>query len=48
VATARGLAVADVLPLVAASTQHRQWGILGEDAVNVLELNLALDRNGRS
>jgi K+-transporting ATPase ATPase C chain len=48
VAAARGLAVADVLPLVAASTQHRQWGILGEDAVNVLELNLALDRNGRS
>jgi|SRR5581483_2272320 len=48
VAAARGLAVDDVLQLVAANTRVRPWGILGEDAVNVLELNLALDRVGRS
>jgi|SRR5579884_1997258 len=47
VAAARGMAVADVLRLVAAHTQTRQWGILGEDAVNVLDLNLALDRQRR-
>ncbi|MER2527003.1 MAG: potassium-transporting ATPase subunit C, partial [Candidatus Competibacter denitrificans] len=28
---------------VAQQTQGRQWGILGEVRVNVLELNLALD-----
>jgi K+-transporting ATPase ATPase C chain len=43
VAEARGIPVAEVLKLVEAHTQHRQWGILGEDAVNVLTLNLALD-----
>lgn len=48
VADARGLPVNDVLDLVKADTQTRPWGILGEDAVNVLELNLALDRLGRS
>jgi K+-transporting ATPase ATPase C chain len=48
VAEARGLPVTDVLALVGANTQTRPWGILGEDAVNVLELNLALDRRGRS
>jgi K+-transporting ATPase ATPase C chain len=44
IAAARHLAVTEVLRLVDAHTQHRQWGVLGEDAVNVLELNLALDR----
>jgi K+-transporting ATPase ATPase C chain len=44
VATARNLAPATVLQLIEANTQHRPWGILGEDAVNVLNLNLALDR----
>jgi K+-transporting ATPase c subunit len=44
VATARNLAPATVLQLIEANTQHRQWGILGEDAVNVLTPNLALDR----
>ena len=48
VAAARGLALPDVLGLVAANTRTRPWGILGEDAVNVLELNLALDRRGGS
>jgi K+-transporting ATPase ATPase C chain len=46
VATARNLAVADVLRLVDEHTSNRQWGFLGEAGVNVLELNLALD--GRS
>jgi K+-transporting ATPase ATPase C chain len=48
VAAARGLALNDVLGLVAANTRTRQWGVLGEDAVNVLELNLALDRHRTS
>jgi K+-transporting ATPase c subunit len=29
--------------LVATHTRDRLWGIVGEKAVNVLELNLALD-----
>ena len=48
VAEARGAAVNDVMALVAAHTQKRQLGVLGEDGVNVLELNLALDRLGPS
>jgi K+-transporting ATPase ATPase C chain len=48
VAEARGATFKDVMVLVEANTQRRQWGVLGEDGVNVLELNLALDRLGAS
>ena len=43
VAAARGLAPATVERLVAEYTQDRQFGLLGQPRVNVLELNLALD-----
>jgi potassium-transporting ATPase KdpC subunit len=43
VADERGLDVDEVLDLVGDHTQTRALGFLGEDAVNVLELNLALD-----
>jgi K+-transporting ATPase ATPase C chain len=43
VARVRGFSLTRVLALVAAHTQDRSLGILGEKAVNVLELNLALD-----
>jgi K+-transporting ATPase ATPase C chain len=45
VAEARGMTVDDVLRAVDAHTSGRQWAIFGEPAVNVLELNLALDGN---
>jgi K+-transporting ATPase ATPase C chain len=47
VARARNLPVATVEGLVDAHTESRQFGVLGEPRVNVLELNLALDRAPR-
>ena len=42
-ARARGLPVSEVQALVARCTRGRQFGVLGEPRVNVLQLNLALD-----
>ena len=44
VARARGLAETELERLVATRIEGPQFGILGEPRVNVLELNLALDR----
>ncbi|HEY7137050.1 MAG TPA: K(+)-transporting ATPase subunit C [Acidimicrobiia bacterium] len=46
VATARNLPVATVQKLIGEHTDARQLGVLGEKTVNVLDLNLALDRLG--
>jgi potassium-transporting ATPase KdpC subunit len=47
VADARGLTKAQVAKLVDAHTQDRSLGFLGEQYVNVLELNVALDQLAR-
>jgi K+-transporting ATPase ATPase C chain len=44
VARVRHLPIGQVITLVDRYTQGREWGLLGEPSVNVLELNLALDR----
>ncbi len=44
VAKARGVSVDQVLEVIAQHTEGRTLGILGEPRVNVLELNLDLDR----
>jgi potassium-transporting ATPase KdpC subunit len=45
VAKARGLSVTSVQALVNDNTEGRQWGVFGEPHVNVLSLNIALDKN---
>lgn len=43
VAKARGMSEEQLRPIVAKHTQAREFGVLGEARVNVLELNLDLD-----
>ena len=43
IARERAISQADVRSAIAAHTEGRQWGFLGEPVVNVLELNLGLD-----
>jgi K+-transporting ATPase ATPase C chain len=47
VAKARGLSASQVQNLIQQHTTARTFGLLGEPRVNVLELNLALDRLAR-
>lgn len=44
VAKARRIAKEKVLELIARNTEGRSWGFLGEPRVNVIKLNLELDR----
>lgn len=44
VANARNLSAEAVARLIEQNTEGRQWGVLGEERVNVLKLNLALDQ----
>jgi K+-transporting ATPase ATPase C chain len=44
VARERGVSVDELRRLINAHTEGRQFGFLGEPTVNVLELNLDLDR----
>lgn len=44
VAKARGVEETQIMALIQSHTEARQWGILGEPRVNVLELNISLDQ----
>jgi K+-transporting ATPase ATPase C chain len=46
IAAVRGLSLPAVQTLIAQHTTGRSWGFFGEPGVNVLELNLALDKQG--
>lgn len=46
IAKSRGLNQSDVQELVGKNVEHPQFGFLGQERVNVLRLNLALDRIG--
>ena len=48
IASQRKLSEPDVRKLVAEHTAGRQWGILGEPRVNLLTMNLALDKLARN
>jgi len=46
IAAVRGLSLQKVQQLIKQNTTGRSWGFFGEPGVNVLELNLALDKLG--
>jgi K+-transporting ATPase ATPase C chain len=48
IAAVRHLPLATIQQLISKYTIGRSWGFFGEPGVNVLELNLALDRQGAS
>jgi K+-transporting ATPase ATPase C chain len=45
IAKARGVSVHEIRRLLEGKIERRQFGLLGEPRVNVLQLNLALDQN---
>ena len=47
IAVVRRLPLGEVLRVIAEHTSNSADGVLGPDAVNVLAVNLALDRTGR-
>jgi K+-transporting ATPase ATPase C chain len=44
IASVRGLSLETVQGLIKQNTHGRSWGFFGEPGVNVLELNIALDK----